>query len=73
MSKKRVRILKKGRGWGRHKSGEILHCQNCADENGKPKELEVGTDDIVSRMITSINSHTVYYCLSCAKELNIIK
>lgn len=60
-----MRLLKKGRGWGRHTTGEILHCVQCN------RELKVGIDDIISRMITSVNSHTVYYCLSDATELNI--
>jgi len=66
MSKKTVRMLKKDRGWGRHTLGDILHCIHCN------KELVVGIDDIVSRMIISANSHTIYYCLGDAKELNII-
>jgi len=66
MSKNRVRILKNERGWGRHYIEEILYCNHCG------KKLKVGTDIIVSRMITSINSHTIYYCLDDAKELNII-
>jgi hypothetical protein len=66
MSNKRIRVLKKDRGWGRHAFGEILPCIHCE------RKLIVGIDDIVSRMITSVNSHTVYYCLKDAKELNII-
>lgn len=60
-----VRILK-DKGHGKYSNGMIFYCYNC------PKEMIFGFDKIVSKVSKKKNYHIRYYCLDCAKVLNII-